>query len=105
MRLGAAFFGESMFTRVRDASKCCLAALVARLGAGGFTLLDTQFLTRHLAGFGAIEISAKDYRGLLAAAVSGAGDFFAVDGASGAGSERGVGPSGKRIVQLLSQTS
>ena len=101
VRLGTAFFGESMFTRVRDASKCCLAALVARLRAGGFTLLDTQFLTTHLAGFGAIEISAKDYRGLLGAAVSGSGDFFAVDGAAG----RGEGPSGKRIVQLLSQTS
>lgn len=101
VRLGAAFFGESMFTRVRDASKCCLAALVCRLRLGGFRLLDTQFLTSHLAGFGAIEISARDYRGLLAAALSGAGgDFFAAD-EGGAG----AGPSGKRIVQLLSQTS
>jgi leucyl/phenylalanyl-tRNA--protein transferase len=105
VRLGAAFFGESMFTRVRDASKCCLAALVARLRVGGFTLLDTQFLTEHLAGFGAIEIPAKDYRVLLAAALSGSGDFFAADsGGDGAGA-RGAGPSGKRIVQLLSQTS
>jgi leucyl/phenylalanyl-tRNA--protein transferase len=102
VRLGAAFFGESMFTRVRDASKCCLAALVARLRTGGFTLLDTQFLTTHLAGFGTIEISARDYRGLLASAVAGSGDFFAAD-AGGEG--RGAGPSGKRIVQLLSQTS
>jgi leucyl/phenylalanyl-tRNA--protein transferase len=101
VRLGAAFFGESMFTRVRDASKCCLAALVARLRAGGFTLLDTQFLTSHLAGFGTVEISAKDYRGLLASALEGSGDVFAVDG----GAARGEGPSGKRIVQLLSQTS
>jgi leucyl/phenylalanyl-tRNA---protein transferase len=100
VRLGAAFFGESMFTRVRDASKCCLAALVARLRVGGFTLLDTQFLTAHLAGFGAIEITARDYRGLLAGAVAGSGDFFAADAAG-----RGFGPSGKRIVQLLSQTS
>jgi leucyl/phenylalanyl-tRNA--protein transferase len=102
VRLGAAFFGESMFTRVRDASKCCLAALVARLRVGGFTLLDTQFLTEHLAGFGAIEIPAKDYRGLLSEALSGSGDFFAADEA---GAGRGEGPSGKRIVQLLSQTS
>lgn len=102
VRLGAAFFGESMFTRVTDASKCCLAALVCRLRLGGFRLLDTQFLTPHLAGFGAIEISAQAYRGLLSAALSGgAGDFFAADG-TGA---RGEGPSGKRIVQLLSQTS
>ncbi|WP_164157867.1 leucyl/phenylalanyl-tRNA--protein transferase [Sandarakinorhabdus rubra] len=100
VRLGAAFFGESMFTHVRDASKCCLAALVARLRLGGFTLLDTQFLTHHLAGFGAIEIPAKDYRTLLAAAVPGSGDFFAADEGG-----RGAGPSGKRIVQLLSQTS
>jgi leucyl/phenylalanyl-tRNA---protein transferase len=101
VRLGAAFFGESMFTRVRDASKCCLAALVARLRLGGFQLLDTQFLTSHLAGFGAVEIAAKDYRGLLAAALSGAaGDFLAGDEAG-----LGEGPSGKRIVQLLSQTS
>jgi leucyl/phenylalanyl-tRNA--protein transferase len=103
VRLGAAFFGESMFTRVTDASKCCLAALVARLRVGGFQLLDTQFLTPHLAHFGTIEISAKDYRGLLATAVSGAAsgsaDFFA----AGAGAD--LGPSGKRIVQLLSQTS
>lgn len=100
VRLGAAFFGESMFTRVRDASKCCLAALVARLRVGGFQLLDTQFLTEHLAGFGAIEVSARDYRGLLGAAVSGSADFFAADDGG-----RGFGPSGKRIVQLLSQTS
>ncbi len=103
VRLGAAFFGESMFTHVRDASKCCLAALVARLRLGGFRLLDTQFLTSHLAGFGAIEITARDYRTQLAAAVSGSADFFAGDDL-GAG-EVGFGPSGKRIVQLLSQTS
>ena len=108
VRLGAAFFGESMFTRVRDASKCCLAALVARLRLGGFQLLDTQFLTRHLAGFGAIEIPARDYRVQLSAALAGvAGDFFAADeGGFGVdGPLRGAGPSGKRIVQLLSQTS
>jgi len=110
VRLGAAFFGESMFTLVRDASKCCLAALVARLRLGGFRLLDTQFLTSHLAGFGATEISARDYRAQLAAAVAGSADFFAGDeigvGERGvAESLRGRGPSGKRIVQLLSQTS
>lgn len=105
VRLGAAFFGESMFTRARDASKCCLAALVARLRLGGFRLLDTQFLTSHLAGFGAVEIPARDYRIQLTAALSGAaGDFLAGD--EGApGGVRGAGPSGKRIVQLLSQTS
>lgn len=105
VRLGAAFFGESMFTRATNASKCCLAALVTRLRLGGFRLLDTQFLTSHLAGFGAVEITAKDYRGSLAAALSGApGDFFAGD-EGGTEGVRGEGPSGKRIVQLLSQTS
>ena len=102
VRLGAAFFGESMFTRRTDASKCCLAALVTRLRLGGFRLLDTQFLTSHLAGFGAVEIPARDYRVQLSAALSGtSGDFFAGD----EGTVRGAGPSGKRIVQLLSQTS
>ena len=100
VRLGAAFFGESMFTRATDASKCCLAALVVRLRLGGFQLLDTQFLTAHLANFGTTEIPARAYRGLLAAAVSVGADFAAGDDNGG-----GFGPSGKRIVQLLSQTS
>jgi leucyl/phenylalanyl-tRNA--protein transferase len=100
VRLGAAFFGESMFMRATDASKACLAALVARLRLGGFRLLDTQFLTSHLANFGVVEISARDYRGVLAAAVAGSGDFFAAETDG-----EGFGPSGKRIVQLLSQTS
>ena len=64
--LGGAFFGESMFSRVRDASKFALIALVARLNAGGFRLLDTQFVTDHLARLGAVEISRADYRRRLA---------------------------------------
>ncbi len=108
VRLGAAFFGESMFTRVTDASKAALAALIARLRFGGFTLLDTQFLTEHLATFGAIEIPARSYKGLLSAALGAVGDFFALDASGEA--ERPTttvsGPvSGKRIVQLLTQTS
>jgi leucyl/phenylalanyl-tRNA--protein transferase len=59
--LGAAFFGESMFSRERDASKVALVHLVARLIDGGYRLLDTQFLTEHLAGFGAIDIPRTDY--------------------------------------------
>ncbi len=59
--LGAAFFGESMFSRARDASKVALVHLVARLIGGGYTLLDTQFLTGHLARFGALEIPRADY--------------------------------------------
>jgi len=67
--LGAAFFGESMFSRETDASKVALADLVARLKRGGFTLLDTQFLTEHLARFGAVEIDRDAYRDLLEEAV------------------------------------
>jgi leucyl/phenylalanyl-tRNA--protein transferase len=66
--LGGAFFGESMFSRVRDASKVALVHLVARLRLGGFTLLDTQFVTAHLAQFGACEVPRETYRTLLAAA-------------------------------------
>ncbi len=73
--LGAAFFGESMFSTERDASKVALVHLVARLRAGGFTLLDTQFLTDHLASFGAEEISRADYSRRLASAVAGKADF------------------------------
>jgi leucyl/phenylalanyl-tRNA--protein transferase len=67
--LGGAFFGESMFSFVTDASKVALVHLVARLRLGGFTLLDTQFVTAHLAQFGALEIPRDDYKVLLAAAV------------------------------------
>ncbi|MBR1945866.1 MAG: leucyl/phenylalanyl-tRNA--protein transferase [Alphaproteobacteria bacterium] len=59
--LGSAFFGESMFSKQTNASKVALCALVKRLKAGGFTLLDTQFLTPHLASFGGVEIPQKDY--------------------------------------------
>ena len=67
--LGAAFFGESMFSRETDASKVALAALVERLKRGGFTLLDTQFLTEHLARFGAREIPREQYRTMLEDAI------------------------------------
>src|SRR4029077_3986826 len=59
--LGAAFFGESMFSLARDASKVALVHLVARLRRGGYLLLDTQFVTPHLATFGAIELSRPAY--------------------------------------------
>lgn len=106
VELGAAFFGESMFSLERDASKVALAHLVARLRMGGFTLLDTQFLTTHLAQFGTIEIGREPYRALLSDAVSRRADFFALD-RLGAGEAATVsGPlSGKRIAQLLTQTS
>ncbi|MBX9778679.1 MAG: leucyl/phenylalanyl-tRNA--protein transferase [Xanthobacteraceae bacterium] len=77
--LGRAFFGESMFHRTRDASKVALVHLVARLRAGGFSLLDTQFVTDHLKTFGAIEVPRRQYHKLLEASLSGEGDFLALD--------------------------
>ena len=68
--LGGAFFGESMFTRVRDASKVALVHLVAALRRGGFVLLDTQFVTPHLRQFGAVEIPQATYKQRLAAALA-----------------------------------
>jgi leucyl/phenylalanyl-tRNA--protein transferase len=73
--VGAAFFGESMFSRERDASKVALVHLVARLINGGFRLLDCQFMTAHLRSFGAIEIPRDDFRALLADAVERTADF------------------------------
>lgn len=116
LALGRAFFGESMVSRATDASKAALAALVARLRVGGFTLLDCQFMTDHLASLGAVEIDRAAYVALLGDALSGvrgaasgaslstgAADFRTVDGAL---STSVSGPlSGNDIVQLLAQTS
>jgi leucyl/phenylalanyl-tRNA--protein transferase len=129
VHLGRAFFGESMFSRARDASKIALIYLVARLKYGGFTLLDTQFVTGHLARFGAIEVSREEFQRLLegalrgglaqgngsgpggAAAFSGGG-VAAAGSAGGAGAPaggafaalpEGVGAPG--VLQLVSQTS
>lgn len=76
--LGGAFFGESMFSRDRDTSKFALIALVARLRAGGFTLLDTQFITPHLASLGGIEIPRAVYHRRLRAATERPANFFAL---------------------------
>jgi leucyl/phenylalanyl-tRNA---protein transferase len=116
--LGRAFFGESMVSRATDSSKVALAHLVARLRVGGFTLLDCQFMTDHLASMGAVEVSRDAYIGLLDAALSdGAGaesepaDFRALDrlGASPASSPDITtvsGPiSGCCIVHALTHTS
>ena len=92
--LGAAFFGESMFSRRRDASKIALAHLVDRLRRGGFTLFDTQFLTAHLASLGAVEITRAEYQRRLAEALSRQADF--------------AGPPispGHEVVQRNTQTS
>ena len=120
LALGRAFFGESMVSRATDASKVALAHLVARLRTGGFTLLDCQFQTSHLASLGAIEIDRADYVALLGTSLDGAlgastaagatstGDFRALDRLAGKASATGAvsGPvPGKVIAQLLVQTS
>lgn len=68
--LGGVFFGESMFSLARDTSKVALVHLVARMRMGGYTLLDTQFVTNHLAQFGAIEVPRDNYKAMLATAVT-----------------------------------
>lgn len=91
-----AFFGESMFSRERDASKVALVYLAARLIAGGFTLLDTQFVTDHLRQFGAIEIPRDVYKARLAEALTGTpGDFYSLP----------LDASVSTILQSISQTS
>ena len=121
VRLGAAFFGESMFSRASNASKVAIAHLVARLRVGGFRLLDCQFLTEHLASLGAVEVGREDYVALLDSALglgstAGGGaspagaNFFALDNLDGAPDAPTAatvsGPaSGWRIAQLLGQTS
>lgn len=82
LAIGAAFFGESMFHRRTDASKIAMAHLVERLNAGGFQLLDTQFITDHLASLGGIEISRADYEDRLARAIDTPADWHALDTAS-----------------------
>ena len=125
VRLGRAFFGESMFSRVTDASKVALAWLVARMRVGHLTLLDCQFMTAHLASLGAVTVARDTYVELLSAALGtgSAGDSSGTVGAGGAASlpppdfgaldvlleEAGVDgaavPPGKLIAQLLGQTS
>ncbi len=134
VKLGQAFFGESMFSRMTDASKVALAWLVARLKAGHFTLLDCQFMTPHLASLGATTVSRDTYVGLLGSALSSGGvgggsapsvgaesvaetapstslpppppEFEALDRLLEAeGAAGAAGPAGQFIAQLLGQTS
>ena len=93
--LGTAFFGESMFSRARDASKVALVHLVGRLIRGGYTLLDTQFVTEHLMQFGTVEISRSDYRKRLDAALDQFADF----------SCGGASLSADEVLQSITQTS
>ena len=124
VRLEGVFFGESMFSRRPDSSKVALAWLVAHLIAGGFALLDCQFMTPHLRSLGAVEIDQKDYLALLesalggavggvsaegaasAAVAAGAAEFDALDRLlAGRAEETGSPPPGWVIAQLLGQTS
>ncbi|MDE2486212.1 MAG: leucyl/phenylalanyl-tRNA--protein transferase [Alphaproteobacteria bacterium] len=98
--LKGAFFGESMFSRARDASKVALVHLVGRLIVGGFRLLDAQFLTGHLAQFGAAEIGRREYHKRLQAALAVDADFQRAGAAGAAGA--GAGAS---FLQVISQAS
>jgi len=93
--LGGAFFGESMFSTVRDASKVALVHLVARLIEGGYTLLDTQFITDHLAQFGAELISQPDYRDRLGLALKLNSNFLKMPEST----------NGAQALQSITQTS
>ncbi len=89
------FCGESMFSRETDASKVALVHLVARLIRGGYAVLDAQFITPHLARFGAIEIDRREYLGLLREAQETDADFYSLP----------EGLSGSEILQSITQTS
>ncbi|HEX8625769.1 MAG TPA: leucyl/phenylalanyl-tRNA--protein transferase [Allosphingosinicella sp.] len=100
--LGAAFFGESMFSGRRDASKVALAWLVARLRVGGYRLLDCQFMTDHLRSLGAVEVTQEDYLALLDSALSAGAPDGSAAGAAAAGLEaRGVGAEFGALDRLL----
>jgi len=92
--LQGAFFGESMFSRARDASKVALTHLVARLIVGGYRLLDAQFMTDHLSQFGALEVSRSDYHRRLGRALATEGEF-----------QRAGAMAGAAALQVISQAS
>jgi leucyl/phenylalanyl-tRNA---protein transferase len=96
--LQGAFFGESMFSRTRDASKVALVHLIARLRAGGFVLLDAQFMTEHLAQFGAEEVGRLEYHRHLGRALAVSGAFYDLGGGA-------TGVTGREALQLITQAS
>ena len=106
VHLGAAFFGESMFSRKTDASKVALVHLVARMNAGGFVLLDTQFITPHLQTLGAVEISRDTYQERLAKALELIG-VFEPQGFCDGDFSKSVRPSSKTggVKQSITQIS
>ena len=123
LSIGGAFFGESMFSLKPNASKVALVHLAARLKAGGYRLLDAQFPNPHLEQFGAVEISEREFDGLLTEAVTYCADFYSFGAslpgsgsapgsgtstANGSSSERtsdGSGGGGASVLQVITQTS
>lgn len=105
VRLASAFFGESMFSIVTDASKVALAWLVARLKVGGFHLLDCQFMTDHLRSLGAVEISQKRYLELLAAELDAAAALSSRVSALVRGAGRGRAAPDFGALELLLEAS
>lgn len=93
--IGGAFFGESMFSDVTDASKVALVHLAARLRSGGYKLLDVQFVTSHLKRFGAVEIPRSDYQDRLTEALSADGNFYSLP----------ESPDASAILQSITQMS
>src|SRR5256714_1093219 len=104
VKLGRAFFGESMFSRARDASKVALAWLVARLKVGNFTLLDCQFMTEHLASLGAVSVTRETYVALLSAALGGGAPTGAAVLVEGVGPATGAPPDFAALDRLLEVT-
>ena len=102
--LGGAFFGESMFSTVTDASKVALAYAVHRLREGGFRLFDTQFVTSHLASLGGAEISRAEYHRLLAEALETPAEFYPESYSPSAGAVASSGATAGRM-QFSTQTS
>ena len=120
LSLGAAFFGESMFSIETDASKVALVHLVARLKCGGYRLLDAQFPNPHLEQFGAVDIPEAAFEKLLQDATAGSANFYSMDGCgsaspsgeitsseNGSSSDNGSTSSGggASVLQLITQTS
>jgi leucyl/phenylalanyl-tRNA--protein transferase len=124
LSLASAFFAESKFSRMRDASKVALVHLAARLKAGGYTLLDAQFPNPHLEQFGAVTVTEERFQGLLAQALAREASFYGRSGAAPAGAAAGgrstsgvAGGGGKSaggafsagagwsVLQVITQTS
>jgi leucyl/phenylalanyl-tRNA--protein transferase len=120
LSLGAAFFAESKFSRVTDASKVALVHLAARLKAGGYALLDAQFPNPHLEQFGALTVTEERFQFMLSQALAKTGDFYgfgragaAAGGAEGAAAASGAAAalsadaagSGSSVLQVITQTS